>query len=145
MGERLTGVVTTEVGFMVPEANNHMINLLFWFDSMTAGSNQPTNYAIEKDETLRGNNSAVGGNWNTAISYGGKKIHFIEGQKYTLKVIHDFDNNRDYVYLICDKVDLDGVATDINGEIYLATYPFRNADFTLTHVKVYKSALPEQA
>lgn len=162
MGERLTGVVTTEVGFMVPEANNHMINLLFWFDSMTAGSNQPTNYAIEKDETLRGNNSAVGGNWNTAMSYDGKKIHFIGGQKYTLKVIHDFDNNRDYVYLICDKVDLDGVATDINGEIYLATYPFRNADkparvlsigidnkanvdFTLTHVKVYKSALPEQA
>ena len=162
MGERLTGVVTTEGGFMVPEANNHMINLLFWFDSMTAESNQPTNYAIEKDETLRGYNSAVGGNWNTAMSYDGKKIHFIGGQKYTLKVIHDFDNNRDYVYLICDKVDLDGVATDINGEIYLATYPFRNADkparvlsigidkkanvdFTLTHVKVYKSALPEQA
>lgn len=163
MGETLTGYITTEIGFSVPASNNQIINFLFWFADMTATGNQPTNYMIGAGETLLLRNKETGSNWDTEAKYDGKVVHFINGEKYVLKFVHDFANNRDYIYLKGNRVDIGGVATDIEGgEIYLMSAAYRNenqparvlsigidsqtnVDFTLTGVKVYKSSKPDVA
>ncbi len=160
MGEVLTGVVTTEMTIKVPESNNHMINLLFWFADMNSTKDQPTNYGIQNDEAIYArNNTAYNSNWTTPLKYDGKKVKLVDGESYTIRFVHDFDNNKDYVFLRGANVKLEDAVTAINGEIFLDAVDFRNpgkparvlrtgidnkagVDYTLQSIKVYKSNVP---
>ena len=157
--EALSGIVTFEITFSIPETNRAMVNLFFLFNKNFSGD-PVANFAINNSTHLSYRGGSVG-SW-TDQKYNDEVVSLVATAEYTLKVIVDCDEKVMYVYLLGDKVLLGDAETEYGiseGGLYFGEYAFRtpatpiealrigidgksNAALVLKSVKVYENNAP---
>lgn len=127
----LSGIVVTEMTFSYAGpfgeiGSNGFMNLLFFTDA-DAKTNTAC-FAVQYG-ILKG---YVDGAWRAA-QFAGYGVRLIQGEKYTIRLVNDFENGVSYLYLTGSAITLvnenDSVVIErqtLDGEIYLGSYNFRN-------------------
>ncbi len=127
----LSGIVVTEMTFSYAgpfgeTGSNGFMNLLFFTDA-DAKTNTAC-FAVQYG-ILKG---YVDGAWRAA-QFAGYGVRLIQGEKYTIRLVNDFENGVSYLYLTGSAITLvnenDSVVIErqtLDGEIYLGSYNFRN-------------------